>query len=70
LPIFSRIKNNELQLSSYPLNSGVCKAFGTYLAESNWRIDKSFLLKELLMDNNNLSDVDFAEIMAGISIQG
>lgn len=70
LPIFTRIKDNVLTLTGYKLNSGVCKALGIYLAESNWRIDKSFLLKELVLDNNGNSDEDFAEILAGVSVQG
>ena len=54
LPIFSHIKNNELSLVGYALNSGVCKAIGAYLAESNWRIDRNYLIRELVLDNNNL----------------
>ena len=60
LPIFSRILNNELSLSEYVINSGICKALGVYFAESNWRIDRSYLLKSLVLDNNNIADVDFA----------
>lgn len=54
LPIFSHIKNNELSLTGYYLNPGVCKAAGAYLAESNWRINRKFLIRELVLDNNNL----------------
>ena len=68
LPIFARIKQNTLTLTGYNLNSGVCKALGAYLAESNWRIDKSYILKELVLDNNDISDNDFAQILAGISV--
>ena len=68
LPIFAKIKDNELSLTNYRLNSGVCRALGVYLAESNWRIDKSYLLKELVLDNNDITDEDFAEILAGVSI--
>ena len=68
LPIFTRIKDNKLTLSGYTLNSGLCKALGIYLGESNWRIDKSFLLKELVLDNNSISDEDFAEILSGVCI--
>ena len=68
LPIFTRIRNNVLTLTGYALNSGICKALGTYLAESNWRIDKSYLLKELVLDNNGISDHDFAEILHGLSV--
>ena len=59
-----------LALTGYRLNPGICKDLGAYLAESNWRIDKSYLLKELVLDNNDISDEDFAEIMAGVCVQG
>ena len=68
LPVFTRIKQNILALSGYSLNSGVCKALGVFLAESNWRIDKSYILKELVLDNNDISDNDFAQILAGLSV--
>lgn len=70
LPIFSRILNNELSLSEYVINSGICKALGVYFAESNWRIDRSYLLKSLVLDNNNIADVDFAQILSGLQVQG
>ena len=70
MPIFSKVKNNELALTGYHLNSGLSKALGAYFAGSNWRINKRFIIKDLLLDNNNLKDEDFAEIMAGLSIQG
>ena len=63
------MKNNELSLTGYYLNSGVCKAAGIYLAESNWRINRKFLIKELVLDNNKINDQDFAEIMSGLAIQ-
>ena len=70
LPIFTRIKDNGLTLTGYLLNSGICKGLGVYLAESNWRIDKSFILRELVLDNNGISDEDFAEILSGVCVQG
>lgn len=68
LPIFSHIKNNGLSLIGYYLNSGVCKAIGGYLAESNWRINKKFIIHELVLDDNHLKDEDFAEIISGLTI--
>ena len=69
LPIFTHIKDNSLHLTGYLLNPGLCKGLGVYLAESNWRLDKSYLLKELVLDNNNISDEGFAEILAGLCVQ-
>ena len=68
MPVLSKIKDNVLSLSGYRLSSGICKALGVYLAESNWRIDKSFMLRELVLDNNDTRDSDFAEILAGVAV--
>lgn len=43
---------------------------GVFLAESNWRIDVSYLLKSLVLDNNNITDIDFVEILSGLRVQG
>ena len=51
------------------MNSGVCKAIGIYFAQSNWRVNKKFIIRELVLDDNNLQDEDFAEILAGLAIQ-
>ena len=70
MPIFTKIKDNVLSLIGYRLNDGVCRALGVFLAESNLRIDKSFMLKELVLDNNDMTDHDFAQILAGLTVQG
>lgn len=69
VPIFARVANRQLVLANYPLNSGICLAMGTYLQLSVRRVNQSFILKRLVLENNNLHDEDFANMLAGLKHQ-
>ena len=40
-----------------------------YLINSNWRLDLSYLLQELHLDENGITDADFATILDGLCVQ-
>jgi len=66
LPVFARISNRTLVLANYALTHGVCQALGTYLHQSVRRLNQSFVLKRIVLDQNNLSDADFAALLSGL----
>ena len=39
---------------------------GQYLSDSNWRLNLSFMLLELHLDENGIHDDDFANIIEGL----
>ena len=69
LPAFAKVKDSKLQLVNYPLNCGLCKAMGQYLINSSWRINLSYILLHLHLDNNRITDSDFANILKGVCVQ-
>ena len=67
LPFFSKIIDRELKLIGYKLNTGICKAARLFFVRSNWRLNMAQLIQELHLDDNNLTDADFATLLDGIS---
>jgi len=56
-------------LVGYKLNKGLCVALGDFLSK-NVHPTNPFIVKNLILDDNGLSDADFASILKGIRQQG
>jgi hypothetical protein len=69
IPVFARVTSKQLALANYALNNGLCHALGTYFKNSVRRLNQAFVLKRLLLDNNNLADSDFAALLQGLKSQ-
>lgn len=69
VPVFARVSGNQLVLGNYRLNKGLCESLGSYLKSSVIRLDQSFILTVLVLDNNLLSDLDFAALLEGLKEQ-
>ena len=69
MPFFSKIRDKKLALISYKLNPGLCKAASKFFIECNWRLSASCQIQELHLEDNNISDVDFANILKGLKDQ-
>ena len=69
VPVFARVSDNHLALSNYRLNKGLCESLGSYLKSSVIRLDQSFVLTALMLDNNGLTDLDFAALLEGLKEQ-
>ena len=69
MPFFSKIRDKKLALINYKLNPGLCKAASKFFIECNWRLSASCQIQELHLEDNNISDVDFANILKGLKDQ-
>ena len=64
IPIFSKIRNNVLELLGYQLSYPYCQAIKNYLIQQK---AEEALIETLILHNNNCSDEGFASILKGIS---
>ena len=51
------------------MNPGVCIAASRFFKECNWRLSASCHIQELHLQDNNISDIDFAKILEGLTEQ-
>ena len=61
--------DGTLSLTGYKLNTGLCTALGNFLGK-NIHSDNPYIVRSLILDDNGISDDDFANILRGICQQG
>lgn len=59
LPILNKIEDGVLALDDYKLNFGLCKALGNVLD------DLGSLIRKIVLKNNGINDLAYAEILNG-----
>lgn len=59
LPILSKIEDGVLALVDYKLNFGLCKALGSVIG------DLDSLITKIVLSNNGISDIGYANILQG-----
>ena len=64
IPIFSKIRNNVLELLGYQLSYPYCQAIKNYLIQQK---AEEALIETLILHNNNCSDKGLASILKGIT---
>ena len=70
LPTMTHIsEDGTLSLTGYKVNSGLCSALGDFLGK-NTHQTSPFVVRNLILDDNGISDSDFANILRGIRQQG
>ncbi len=62
-------RDGTLSLTGYKVNAGVCAALGDFLGK-NTHYSSPFIVRNLVLDDNGISDSDFANILCGIRQQG
>jgi len=70
LPTMTHIsEDGTLSLTGYKVNSGLCSALGDFLGKNKHQTSP-FIVRNLILDDNGISDADFANILRGILHQG
>ena len=67
LPLLAKVVNKQLTLYNYRLESAHSHAFAKTCQIISSRINTSGFLTKILFDNCGLADIDFAELLKGIS---
>ena len=67
LPLLAKVVNKQLTLYNYRLESAHSQAFAKTCQIISDRINTSSFLTKILFDNCGLIDIDFAELLKGIS---
>jgi hypothetical protein len=62
-------EDGTLSLTGYKVNAGICDALGDFLGK-NTHSTSPFIVRNLVLDDNGISDKDFANILKGIRQQG
>jgi hypothetical protein len=66
LPTMSQIsEDGTLSLTGYKVNSGLCAALGDFLGK-NTHQTSPYIVRNLVLDDNGINDLDFANILRGI----
>ena len=67
VPLLAKVVNKQLTLFNYRLDSAHTHAFAKTCSLISSRINTSGFLTKILFDNCGLIDIDFAELLKGVS---